>query len=98
MEAGLVSAEHLRVLHASATTDSATQPRDEAIGLAATDTALYQVVFYNNLSKLQSPPPTSLLLVNLLQGLNMSILTGYPAKPCQRPKPSSSGNSLICTC
>lgn len=46
MEGRLVSAEHLRVLQASVTTDSVTQPEDEAITLAASDTAVYKVVFY----------------------------------------------------
>ena len=35
MEGRLVSAEHLRMLQASMTTDSVTKPEDEAIALAA---------------------------------------------------------------
>lgn len=54
MEGRLVSAEHLCMLQASVTTDSVTQLKDKAIALAAFDTAVYKVVFYNNLFKLQS--------------------------------------------
>lgn len=48
----LVSAEHLCVLQVSVTTDAVTQPKDEAIALPASDTAVYKVFFYNNLFKL----------------------------------------------
>lgn len=54
MEGRLVSAEHLFMLQASVTTDSVAQLKDKAMALAASDTAVYKVVFYNNLFKLQS--------------------------------------------
>lgn len=79
----VVSAEHLHMLQASVIGGSATQPQEEAIPLAASDTAVYKVFFHNNLFKLQSLLWMSLLEANLL---NMSILTGYPASPCPRPK------------
>jgi len=85
-EVQLVSTEHLCMRQASVTTHSVTQPRDEAITLAASDTAVYKVIFCNNLFKLQSPLQTLPLLVDLLQRLNMSILAAYPANPCLRPK------------
>lgn len=76
-EGRLVSAEHPRALRAWP--QAAAQPEDEATALAASDTTLRKVVFYNNLFKLQFPPRTSLLPADLLHRLNISILTGYPA-------------------
>lgn len=78
------------MLQASVTTGSVTPPKDKAFALAASDKAVYKIVFCNNLFKLQSPPWTSLLLTNLLQRINMTLLTGYPVNPCLRSKPQQS--------
>lgn len=74
------------MLQASTITGSVTPPKDKAFDLAASDKAVYKIVFCNNLFELQSSPWTSLLLTNLLQRLNMSLLTGCPVNPCLRSK------------